>query len=219
MKGKRIPERSRIESMPLGAGVVLILVNALLHRFAEEMYRMGMALYADHFTIEDLDRFDGEPDRHELIDGALLVTRFPSSGHQSLSCVLADKIFNFAERLAFGAVFAPGWVIVDEHTVLRPDLLVVPGYPLARDMRWEEYEAPLLTVEIVASSSRSFDRLQRREGYLRRGAQEYWIVDPAARAVTIVRPNEPDQIVSDVLNWHPAGASSGLELHLEALLG
>lgn len=93
----------------------VIVRDALLPPIAEEGYRMGMVIAADHFTVPDLAQFDGQQDRHELLDGALVVTPLGSSRHQSLCLALAAALREYVLREHLGVAFSPGRVIVDDR--------------------------------------------------------------------------------------------------------
>jgi Uma2 family endonuclease len=47
------------------------------------------------------------------------------------------------------------------------------------------YGAPDLAVEIISPSSRQYDSVEKLVNYGRYGVQEYWLVDPIAREVTL----------------------------------
>ena len=176
-----------------------------------------MTIAADHFTVSDLAQFDGQNGRHELLDGALLVTPLGTSRHQSLCLALGAALRSYVLRQQLGAVFAPGRVIVDPRTALEPDVLVVPGPRETASLPWESHPAPLLAVEVLSPSTRSFDHIQKRAAYLRRGTSEYWVVDADERAVTVVRPGRSDERAVGTLAWHPTGASEPLTIDLSAL--
>lgn len=178
---------------------------------------MGMVIAADHFTVPDLAQFDGKNGRHELLDGALVVTPLGTSRHQSLCLALAAALREYVVRERLGAVFSPGRVIVDHRTALEPDVLVVPGPRETASLPWESHAAPLLAVEVLSPSTRSFDQAQKRRAYLRRGAAEYWLVDADKRVVTVVRPDRPDELLASSLNWLPVGAAEPLTIDVTAL--
>ena len=50
---------------------------------------MGMAVSVPRYTVEDLDQFEDDGNRYELLDGVLLVTSRPSSAHQTVSMNLS----------------------------------------------------------------------------------------------------------------------------------
>ena len=47
------------------------------------------------------------------------------------------------------------------------------------------YGAPDLAVEIISPSSRQYDSVEKLVNYGRYGVQEYWLVDPLARTLTL----------------------------------
>lgn len=178
---------------------------------------MGMAIATDHFTVSELSQFDGQNGRHELLDGALLVTPLGSSRHQSICLALGAVLREYVRRSKIGAVFSPGRVIVDDRNALEPDVLVVPGPHGIDSVPWEAHPAPLLAVEVLSPSTRSFDLLQKRIAYLRRGAAEYWVVDPDARTVTVFRARSPESVVTTVLPWAPVGSAEPLTIDVRGL--
>ena len=179
---------------------------------------MGMVIATDHFTVSDLQRFDGQDGRHELLDGALIVTPLGSSRHQSLCLALGATLREYVIREQLGAVFAPGRVVVDNRTALEPDVLVVPGPLEIASAPWEAHPSPLLAIEVLSPSTRSLDLFQKRHAYLRRGTAKYWIVDPDARTITVVRSDAADQVVDGTLQWRPSGASAPLAIDVGVLL-
>ena len=52
------------------------------------------------------------------------------------------------------------------------------------------YGAPDIAVEIISPSSRQYDTVEKRINYGRFGVQEYWLVDPIARTVTLYEQAE-----------------------------
>jgi Uma2 family endonuclease len=56
------------------------------------------------------------------------------------------------------------------------------------------------------------DATVKRELYAEVAIPDYWIVDPADRSITVVRPGEPDGAVHHTLRWEPGGASAPFEL-------
>ena len=179
---------------------------------------MGMVIPTDDFCVSDLDQFEGRNGRYELLDGALIVTPLGTSRHQAICLQLGAALLAYVGKEQLGAVFAPGRVVVDSRTALEPDIVVVPGPAQLASAAWESHPAPLLAVEVLSPSTRSFDQFQKRNAYLRRGCSEYWLVDGDQRAVTVVRPDQHDQVVTDLLRWSPAAAREPFTISVSALL-
>ena len=49
------------------------------------------------------------------------------------------------------------------------------------------------------------------------GVHQYWTVDPETRAVTIIRPDEPDRVETKAVTWAPSGASESLRFEVAEL--
>src|SRR5687767_13920669 len=72
----------------------------------------------------------------------------------------------------------------------------------------------LLAIEVVSPSSGRHDRVRKRPMYQRHVA-EYWIVDLDAKFVERwLSAHERPEVLSDILEWHPAGASEPFRLDL-----
>ncbi len=69
---------------------------------------------------------------------------------------------------------------------------------------------------MLSPSTRSFDHLQKRSAYLRRGAAEYWLVDPDQRDLLQIRPGVPDQRHTGDFTWSPSLVAPPLELSISA---
>jgi Uma2 family endonuclease len=77
---------------------------------------------------------------------------------------------------------------------------------------------PILVAEIRSPTTWRRDVGPKRDLYVALGVPEYWIVDPDERAVTVVRFGHADERVTDILRWHPTGASRALEIDVATLL-
>ena len=126
------------------------------------------------FTRADLESMPDDGRRYELIDGCLLVTPAPFVTHQHVLLELAVLIRGVCPVDA--AIFvAPLDVVLAEDTVVQPDILVARRCDLTRE---NLPAAPLLAVEILSRSTRSFDLGAKKERYERAGTVAYWVFDP-----------------------------------------
>lgn len=122
----------------------------------------------------------GEVKHGEYLDGCLVMNP-PTLRHvrvaRRLSRLLEDAIPSGYEVLP-----EAGWRI-EPHT-LEPDVAVAeagaPGPDLLR-------VPPLLVVEVTSPSTRGDDRGRKRELYAAGGAGWYWIADPEADRLTVLR--------------------------------
>jgi len=133
------------------------------------------------YTRVDLDAMPDDGHRYELVDGSLVVTPSPSRRHQLVS----SRLFAALHKMCpadFLVLHAPLDVVLAEHTVMQPDLLVVRrqdfddlGLPLQ----------PLLVIEILSASTKQVDLTLKRAVYEAAGCASYWVVDPDLPALTI----------------------------------
>lgn len=140
----------------------------------------GNPSVARPFTRKDLDGLPDDGRRHELIDGALLVTPAPGFDHQSMSAELF-MLLRAACPPALTVLYAPFDVVLAVDTVVQPDLLVAPRVAFtSRDLP----VAPLLAVEILSPSTRRIDLMLKRSRYEAAGCDAYWVVDPTGPSIT-----------------------------------
>ena len=64
----------------------------------------------------------------------------------------------------------------------------------------------LLAVEVASPSNPILDYQVKRDLYLREGVGEYWVINPDARNVSRWQGrDDPGEVLSRTLTWHPAG--------------
>lgn len=163
-----------------------------------------MAMPSPHtWTVEALQALPDDGQRYEVVAGELLVTPAPSWGHQDLAAWLHIRLQAYLQEDPVGHVkFAPQDIVVDDMTLVQPDLFVVPLIEGRRPRSWDEAGRLLLAIEIVSPSSGRADRVVKRRLYQRMAVPEYWIVDPDARLVERWRPgDERPEVITGALRW------------------
>lgn len=106
--------------------------------------------------------------------------------HQDCVGPLYLAIAAFLEAHPLGRVFiAPLDVLLDERTIVEPDLIVVGNDRLDIIERANIVGAPSLLVEVL--SDPRTDRVRKRAVYERNCVPEYWIVDPQADRLEVYR--------------------------------
>lgn len=137
-------------------------------------------------TYED---YVGLPDdglRYELLDGELAVTPSPRTRHQHVSRELLVAIATWIKARELGAVFgAPCDVILDEFTVVVPDIVYVSQSRSALITERAVEGPPDLVIEILSPGTEHRDRDAKMKLYARCGVSWYWIVDPEQRTVEV----------------------------------
>jgi Uma2 family endonuclease len=140
------------------------------------------------WSYEDLLLVPEDGKRHELIDGEHLVSPSPTPRHQGILMNLVRVLSAHVHRTRCGKLFsAPLDVVLSPHDVVEPDILFVSAERL--HVLGERYlsAAPDLTIEILSPASRRVDLVLKRHLYEKHGVTEYWIVDPEAETVEVLR--------------------------------
>jgi Uma2 family endonuclease len=153
--------------------------------------------------------------RYELVDGELLVTTSPNRAHQLAGILLWKALDEYLSRHPVGrALTSPFDIEVEPGLVTQPDVFVVPPDEWKRLATSVPARKLLVAAEVLSPSSGHHDRVTKRPHY-QRHVPEYWIVDLDARLFERWRPHdERAEIITQVLEWHPAGATEAFRLDL-----
>ena len=133
-------------------------------------------------TREDLDALPEDGLRHELIDGAFVMSPSPGMGHHDVGAALVRVLWAATRGTNLKVVSAPFDVALGQHVVV-PDLLIAPEWNFTdRDLP----VAPLLVVEIRSPSTAWLDEGRKRTLYEEAGVASYWLLDPAIPSIRIL---------------------------------
>lgn len=160
------------------------------------MVLMQTSVHRGPITRAERDALPDDNRRHELIDGALIVTPAPSPRHQE---AVARLLILLRESCPpdLRVMIAPLDVVLAPDTVVEPDLLVAPHSAFTeRDLPGP----PLLAVEVLSPTTRHLDLQLKRARYEAAGCPSYWVVDPDVPALTV---------------WRLDGGRYGDPLHVE----
>jgi Uma2 family endonuclease len=83
---------------------------------------------------------------------------------------------------------------------------------------WAARPVPLLVVEIISPSTRRRDQEQKKSLYMVAGVAEYWIVDPDARSIRVVRPGEAECVERERVEWQPPGVTGALTIPVDRVV-
>ena len=161
--------------------------------------------------------------RYEVIDGVLHVTPPPGVPHQSVLRALFGEILLYLRTYGLDRTMfsSPADISWDAHTLVQPDLFVVP--PGRTPRVWSDVKHSVLAIEIISPTSRRRDLVTKRELYLQHDVEEYWVVDIQTRAIHVFRPDSREAtVVTKTLSWKPSLAppdTPALSLDIAALFG
>lgn len=127
-------------------------------------------------TRADLEALPEDGWRHELVDGALVMTPAPRWPHQSAVVKLVVAL-DAACPAELRVVVAPFSVVLGPDTVVQPDLLVAPRSAIS-DTGLDG--PPLLAIEVLSPSTTHIDLGLKKARYEAAGCPSYWVVDPGS---------------------------------------
>ncbi len=179
------------------------------------------ALKIGRFTYGDYRRWPEEA-RWELIDGEVWdMSPAPTRSHQQIVVELITQIHGFLRGKPCEVYAAPFDVRLpraDEaddqvDTVVQPDIAVICDPTKLDDFGCRG--APDWVVEVLSKGTAQKDHGVKRDLYERHGVQEYWLVHPTDRVLTIYRLADGAYGKPDVLTLTgetSVGAIDGLRI-------
>lgn len=122
----------------------------------------------------------------EFADGEVVVHSPASPRHQRVVGFVSFLLRGFAERRGLGEVFtAPAVLRLRPGLYVEPDVFfVAAGREEAVGARWVEAPADLV-VEVLSSSTRTYDLYEKARIYGEARVREYWAVDLERGEVTV----------------------------------
>jgi Uma2 family endonuclease len=142
--------------------------------------------YRDYMSLPESDE-----KQYELIEGELYMVPGPIPLHQDVVFVLAMILYNFVQPRGLGKVYvAPLDVVLSDTDVVQPDIIFISNSRLSIITERNIRGAPDLVVEVLSPGRAEYDRLIKRARYARFGVREYWIVDPQARTIEVLKAGD-----------------------------
>ena len=181
---------------------------------------MGMpAVERRRWTAAEVRALPEQPGkRFEVVDGDLLVSPGPSFAHQRIVLEFQLLLAPYLRTPPVADLLGgPAEIEADAHTLVQPDVFVLPR-PGGRNPReWSDVGRALLIIEVLSPTTARHDRVTKRRRYQALGA-EYWIVDPESRLVERWMPNdERPQVLDAEITWTAEGAARPIVIDLQAL--
>jgi len=123
----------------------------------------------------------------EYVDGKIEVLPMPTTEHQEIVLYLLFMLRSFVSARKLGrALMAPLRVKVGEDQFREPDVVFMLQRNSDRvgNRYWDGAD---LAMEVVSEDGADRDLVEKRREYAEAGISEYWIIDPRALSVTILR--------------------------------
>lgn len=122
----------------------------------------------------------------EFSDGHIEVLPTPSDKHQAIVGFLYVLLLNLAQAMGGTVRVAPLRLRLRSGKIREPDVVFVAS---ASDHRRQNayWTGADLVVEVVSRDDPQRDLVTKRNEYAQAGIPEYWIVDPQAETITVLR--------------------------------
>ncbi len=173
------------------------------------------------WTVEMLDALPDDGQRYEIIDGELFVTPSPFPPHQVIAGAIYAELRTYLRGSTVGsAMISPSdvWRGERRKNRVQPDVFVLRSSDGKRPVFPFAMRELLLAVEVMSSGNPRYDYHVKRRLYLSEGVPEYWVVNGEARNVSRWRGTEdPGEVLSKRIEWHPSGMASPFVLDLDEL--
>ena len=153
-----------------------------------------------HWTVADLEALpDDGWTRYEIIDGVLFEMHAASNDHNESGGLTIGELWAWNRQTGLGSVLmVPGLIFSEDNNVI-PDIVWV-SHERRKEMEGGDrklHGGPELVVEILSPGAENAhrDRETKRALYARWRVDEYWILDPEQRAVSVDRHNGADLLL------------------------
>ncbi|HLO11345.1 MAG TPA: type II toxin-antitoxin system prevent-host-death family antitoxin [Pseudoneobacillus sp.] len=128
-------------------------------------------------------------ERYEYIDGEIYLLSSPKTAHQRALTELFGIFYNFCQGKMCTPMVAPYDIELrrtsDTINIVQPDIMIICD--LEEKLNENDYYkgVPSLVVEVLSEGTRRKDMLQKLDLYMSCGVEEYWIVNPINKEVTV----------------------------------
>ncbi len=160
-------------------------VSGAVREKAEEYSSGGRRASYDEFL--ELSR--NEAERYEYIDGEIYLLASPKTAHQKALTELLVIFYNWFQGKKCTPLVAPYDITLKRNqeniNVVQPDIMVICDLEEKLDENDYYQGVPDLVVEILSEGTRSKDLIQKLDLYMSCDVQEYWIVNPLSREVSV----------------------------------
>ena len=167
---------------------------------------------------------EGNEKRYEYIDGEVYLLASPKTIHQKVLGEIYILFYNWFKGKKCRPMLAPYDITLkrghDNINVVEPDLVVICD--LEENLNEKDYYIgiPTLVVEIISEATRSKDTIKKLDLYMSTGVNEYWIVNPLNREITIYFFKQNDIVKNETYKKNEVAASyifTGLKVNLKGI--
>jgi len=144
----------------------------------------------DKITYEDFLKISNKSEeRFEYIDGEIYLLSSAKVTHQNILIELTVLFYDFLNGKSCNLAIVPFDIKLrnskNEINIVQPDLMIICDMDEKTDNQDYYTGVPKLIVEITSESTRKKDYIKKLNLYLNSGVEEYWIVNPLSKEITL----------------------------------
>ncbi len=156
---------------------------------AETAFRSDETYDQGEFRTWVRKRPRADVNHYELLSGRIVMTPPAGWPHGRIEVIIARHLEDHVQSGRLGIVLgsSTGYDLPSGDTV-EPDVSYISSARLGRGKPTRGQflrVVPTLVVEILSPPTARRDRIEKKKIYEQNGVEEYWIVDPVRKAVTI----------------------------------
>lgn len=211
--GREVAKLSAIHDKTSGEDTA----SAVNEEAADYIYSGRKATYDEYLKL-----VENSEERYEYIDGEIYFLASPKTTHQIVLKELFVIFYNWFQGKKCTPMIAPYDINLkrgeNDINIVQPDLMVICD--LEKNLNEDDYYTgiPTLVVEIISEYTRRKDFVKKLDLYMTCGIQEYWIVNPYNKEVTIFLFKDKDIYNNITFRGHETAKSfvfQGLTADLE----
>ena len=138
---------------------------------------------------EFLKLTEGNEERYEYIDGEIYLLASPRTIHQKVLGELYILFYKWFKGKKCIPMLAPYDITLKRNlnniNVVEPDLVIICDMEEKLNEKDYYMGVPSLVLEILSESTRRKDLIKKLDLYMSTGVEEYWLVNPASREITV----------------------------------
>jgi Uma2 family endonuclease len=139
---------------------------------------MVMPHMREAWTAQRVRALPDDGNRHELIEGELVVTPSARYVHQAAVLELLLRLNPWLRQTgAYKVLMSPADISLGEDEILQPDVFVYRAKDGRAVRDWSDISSLVLVIEVLSPGTARYDRQLKRRRYQRAGVPEFWIVD------------------------------------------
>ncbi|WP_102273129.1 type II toxin-antitoxin system Phd/YefM family antitoxin [Cytobacillus massiliigabonensis] len=178
-------EIAKLTSVKDTSAAISPVISEQVHEKESDYFTDGKKATLEEFLLLHQET----EERYEYIDGEIYLLSSPRTAHQIALTELFVIFYNFFQGKKCTPMIAPYDIELkrsaESLNIVQPDLMIICD--LEEKLNKNDYYkgVPSLVAEVLSNGTRRKDMIKKLDLYMSCGVQEYWIVNPDNKEVTV----------------------------------